>query len=679
MPTRVTPGAGLSASLPRYAAALCRVIQREANRQLMCGIAGVVDLPGTRSPDELARTASSMAATLGRRGPDDDGVWADAEGGIALGFRRLSVMDVGAAGAQPMWSPSGRYIAVFNGEVYGHERLRATLDAAGRTAWRGHSDTEVLLGAVDRWGVRGALERSNAMLALAIWDTHERTLTLARDRLGEKPLYYGCADGQLIFGSELKALRAHHAFDTSVDNSSLAQYLRHAFVPHPHTIFRSARMLPPGSLLKIAMPGTGVATWPDHERWWDLGAVARDCVASRRQAIPAGVDDELHELLRDAVAIRSRADVPLGAFLSGGIDSSTVAALLQAASRGRARTFTVAMPDLGYDESAHARSVARHLGTEHTEFLLSASDAITTIPHLPDLYDEPFADPSALPTHLVSRAARQHVTVCLSGDGGDEVFGGYNRQVVGPPLWRLISGVPRSIRALAARALLAPSPASWDRVSRRVRRLIPSFGEIPNPGDKVQKLAEGLTAQRFDDLYLGLASAWRDPAELVGIESRPLVAAGFDGVEERMLYLDTAVTLPDGMLTKIDRASMGTSLEVRVPLLDHRVVELAWRLPYTARVHGGSGKWILRRVLDRYVPRHLVERPKMGFDPPIDTWLRGPLREWAGDLLAPRALDGAGIDPAPVRQRWAEHQAGTRNRGYQLWTVLMYQAWRETL
>jgi asparagine synthase (glutamine-hydrolysing) len=647
----------------------------------MCGIAGVVDPAGSRSPDELARTARCMAETLGHRGPDDDGVWADAMGGIALSFRRLSVIDPGPTGSQPMWSPNGQYVAVFNGEVYAHERLRSELDAHGRVAWRGHSDTEVLLAAIERWGVRGALERSNAMLALAVWDASTRTFTLARDRLGEKPLYYGWADGQLVFASELKALRSLASFDTSIDSEALSLYLRHTFVPHPHTIFRSARVLPPGSVLEVAVPDAAVATCPDPMRWWDLATVANEGMAETPNGeFGADAVEELDELLRDAVTIRSIADVPLGVFLSGGIDSSVVTALLQATLPGRARTFTVAMPDLGYDESASARAVANHLGTEHTELALSASDALDAIPRLGLLYDEPFADPSAIPTYLVSSRARRHVTVCLSGDGGDEVFGGYNRQVVGPPLWRRISWMPLPVRALTARALLAPSPVTWDRAANGVRTLIRGRARIPNPGDKVQKLGEVLAAEDFDGLYLGLAAAWPAPAELTGVDVEiPVAAAGIEGVEERMLYLDTAVTLPDGMLTKVDRASMGASLEVRVPLLDHRLVEFAWRLPYTARVRRGSGKWILRQVLDRYIPRKLVERPKMGFDPPIDSWLRGPLRDWAGDLLDRHGLAAGGINPIPVRRKWAEHLEGTRNHGYPLWTVLMYQTWRATL
>jgi asparagine synthase (glutamine-hydrolysing) len=648
----------------------------------MCGIAGVVDPTGTHSPDALAHIARTMAATLVHRGPDDEGVWADPAGRIALGFRRLAVVDPGATGRQPMRSPSGRHVAVFNGEVYGYERLRQKLDTFDRVRWRGHSDTEVLLAAIDRWGVRGALTRSNAMLALAVWDASTRTLTLARDRLGEKPLYYGWTDGLVIFGSELKALRALPSFDAAVDDQALAQYFRHTFVPHPRTIFRSARMMPPGSLLEVRASDADAATCADPERWWALGDVAADGATDRREPLARDALDELDELLRDSVAIRRVADVPVGAFLSGGIDSSTVAALLRATGTPP-RTFTVAMPELGYDESAHARSVARHLGTDHTEIALSETDALAAIPRLATLYDEPFADPSALPTHLVSTAARRHVTVCLSGDGGDEVFGGYNRQAAGPTLWRRVSRLPLPVRELAARAVLAPSPGSWTRAARGARRVLPRSADIPNLGDKVQKAGEILRAEGFDDLYTGLAAAWPNPAELIGVAAPPVTAGpgfdGIDGVEERMLYLDTAMTLPDGMLTKVDRASMGTGLEVRVPLLDHRVVEFAWRLPYTAKVRRGRGKWILRQVLDRYVPRGLVERPKMGFDPPIDAWLRGPLRDWAGDLLASATLADAGIDPAPVRRRWAEHQAGTRNRGYALWTVLMYQAWRDTL
>src|SRR5262249_20874576 len=390
-------------------------------------------------------------------------------------------------------------------------------------------------------------------------------------------------------------------------------------------------------LLEMRASDARAATCADPERWWDLAEIAADG-ASGRRLVPSDAVDELDELLRDSVAIRSVADVPLGAFLSGGIDSSTVVSLLHATG-SPPPTLMVARPEIGYDESAHARSVARYLGTNHTEIALSASDALTAVPELATLYDEPFADPSALPTHLVSSAARRHVTVCLSGDGGDEVFGGDNRHVAGPARWRWVSRLPRPVRALAAKAVLTPSPASWDRVARGAHRVLPHLAAIPNPGDKAQKLGGILAAERFDDLYTELTAAWPDPAELTGVNVSPEVgAAAVDGVEERLLYLDTAVTLPDDMPTNGDRAAIGASLEVRVPLLDHRVVELAWRLPYAAKVHHGSGKRILRQVLDRYVPRHLVERPKMGFDPPIDTWLRGPLRDWAGDLLDRRAL-----------------------------------------
>jgi len=641
----------------------------------MCGIAGLVDASGESSAEHLIADARAMALTLTHRGPDGEGCWADPTAGLALGFRRLAIMDPSPAGAQPMHSPSGRFVAVFNGEVYDHERLRAEVGKG--VAYRGHGDTEVLLAAIDRWGVRGALERVNGMFALAVWDRRDGTLTLARDRIGEKPLYYGWAGRHFVFGSELKALRAHPGFDTTVDRGSLARFLRLSYVPHPRTIFRSARTLPPGSFVEVKPEALVPGVMPAPVRWWELARVAEDGVHDRSSPLAADAVDDLDQLLRDAVAIRRSADVGVGAFLSGGVDSSTIVAMLVAGG-GPVRTFTMSMPEISYDESASARAVAEHFSTDHVEVPMSVGEALAVVPRLPRLYDEPFADPSALPTHLVAEAAGLHVTVALSGDGGDEIFGGYNRQVAGTRLWRRVSRVPRPVRSLAARALRAPSPTAWDRLGRQGGRLLPARRRPPNVGDKVHKAAGVLAADGFDDFYLGLVSAW-NPADLLGFDEWPTLATprAVAGPAERMLFLDTARTLPDQMLVKVDRASMGVSLEVRVPLLDHRVVELGWRLPYAAKARRAGGKWILREVLRRYLPDQLVDRPKMGFDPPLDAWLRGPLREWAEDLLAPRGIAAGGLDPQPVAIRWREHQAGRRNCGYALWTILMYLAWRD--
>lgn len=618
-----------------------------------------------------------MVARLRHRGPDDEGVWVDADAGVALALRRLAIVDLSPAGHQPMLSAGGRYLLVFNGEVYDHRALRSRLQGAG-ARFAGHSDTEVLLAAIEAWGLRVALERANAMFGLALWDRRERRLTLARDRLGEKPVYYGWAGPDLVFGSELKALRAHPHFAAEVDRDSLAAYLRAGFVPHPRTIYRSVATLAPGCLVTFEA-GAAPGSMPEPERWWALSEAVAAGAGSRRGELAADSVDHLDGLLGDAVALRLQADVAVGAFLSGGIDSSAVVALAQARGAGPVRTFTVSMPEAGFDEAADAAAVAAHLGTDHTEVALSVADALAVIPRLGTVYDEPFGDPSALPTLLVSEVARRHVTVCLSGDGGDEVFAGYNRHVLGPRLWRRLGPVPAPLRRAAAAAVVRPPGAWWDRAGAR----LPARLQVRNPGDKVEKLGRLLRSPDAAGLYGRLAGQWDDPASAVlGSREPPTLAEQpdrwppLDGALEEFLWLDTAVVLPDDMLVKVDRASMAASLELRVPLLDHRIVEWAWTLPAAAKVRGGKGKWILRQVLDRYVPATLVDRPKMGFDPPLGAWLRGPLRGWAEELLAPGRLAAEGwFDPAPVRARWDEHVTGRRNHDYELWSVLMFQSW----
>jgi asparagine synthase (glutamine-hydrolysing) len=663
----------------------------------VCGFSGVFDPAAATPADRLAALVAAMAGTLRHRGPDDEGVWVDAAAGIGLGFRRLAIIDLSDAGHQPMHSPTGHYTMVFNGEVYNHVELRHALGSAVR--YRGHSDTEVLLAAMDEWGVEGALRRTNGMFALVVVDARTGELHLARDRLGEKPLYYGWAGGTLVFGSELKALRAHPDLPGTVDRGALALFLRYTFVPAPHTIFRGVRKLLPGTIVTFA-PGATSGDLAPPRPYWRLSQVVATGTTGHRGASPAvatgrrDAADALHDLLLDATALRMTADVPVGAFLSGGVDSSTVVALMQATrSDAKVRTFTVAMPDIAFDESAAAGAVAHHLGTEHTTIELTAAQAMAVIPEIPRVYDEPFADPSQIPSMLVARAAGEHMTVALTGDGGDEAFAGYNRYVLGSAAWRRLCRLPEPVRRGLRHGMLAVSPRRVDALMRRIEPVTPRRLRLRNPGDKVQKLTRLLDAASGEDgsgdegdvLYRALVSEWPDPGALALGAAEPWTFAGtgdgLDGlsVVHRMMLLDQLGVLPDGMLTKVDRASMAASLECRLPLLDHRVVELAWSLPLEWHLHDGRGKQLLRLVLDRYVPRELIDRPKMGFDPPIGEWLRGPLREWAEALLDPRRLTNEGwLDPDPIGRRWREHQQGARNWDYALWTVLQFQAWLET-
>ena len=641
----------------------------------MCGIAGIYRPGGLERAD--GAHAAAMARALAHRGPDDEGVWTDAEAGVALAHRRLSILDLSPLGRQPMESGCGRWVISYNGEVYNHADLRRELEARGRT-FRGRSDTEALVEAVAEWGVRGALERCNGMFALAAWDRRERVLWLARDRAGEKPLFYGWTGGVFLFGSELKALAAHPAFRGEVDPDALALFLRHKCVPAPRSIYRGIAKLPAGSLL--AVRGAGEVR---PEPYWDAAekaeAAARDPFrGGEREALEA-----LDALLRDAVRIRMEADVPLGAFLSGGVDSSLVVALMQAQSARPVRTFTIGFHEARYDEAVHARAVARHLGTDHTELYVSPGDALGVIPRLPEIYDEPFADASQLPTVLLAALARRHVTVALSGDGGDELFGGYDHYRWAHRAWRSMSWLPRPARAGVARALAAVPAAAWDRLlaaggpaRRSGRRTL---------GERVHQLAEVLPSRGARELFDWLVTDWRDGAAAAVRGASPAADRRDAGPwprlrdpRERMMFADFARTLADDMLVKVDRATMAVSLEGRMPLLDPRVAELAWRLPVGLKMRGREGKRPLRRLLYRYVPRALVDRPKMGFCAPVDEWLRGPLRDWAEALLDERRLRSEGfLDPAPVRRRWREHLSGERDRRFDLWSVLMFQAWLE--
>lgn len=653
----------------------------------MCGICGFLDTSRARggSAETLMGVAERMADALWHRGPDSSGAWADPDAGIGLGHRRLAIIDLSPAGHQPMESVSGRYVMVFNGEVYNHKELRSDLERAGAAArFRGHSDTEVLLAAFEAWGIEAALRRFNGMFAIALWDRTERTLYLLRDRLGEKPLYYGWAGATFLFGSELKALRAHPAFIGEIDRGALALLLRYNYIPAPHSIYRGYHKLPAGSYLTVRAEASPRQTEPTV--YWSARETAEQGSWQPFAGTEAEAIERLDALLRDAVGMRMEADVPLGAFLSGGIDSSVVVAQMQAQSHRPVRTFSIGFREASFDEAPHAAAVARHLGTDHTELYLSARDALAVIPRLPSLYDEPFSDSSQIPTFLVSQMARRHVTVSLSGDGGDELFGGYNRYFWGQRLWNRVNRLPRGVRSGAARALVSVPPRAWDNLFALAGTALPRRVRQAQPADKLGKIADLLRVDSPEAMYRTLVSHWKSPsAVLQGDVAEPPMAltpaepAGrLADLPHRMMYLDTVTYLPDDILAKVDRASMGVSLEARVPLLDHRVAEFAWQLPLPLKIRNGQGKWVLRRVLDRYVPAALTQRPKMGFGVPIDAWLRGPLRDWAEALLDPRRLEDEGFfRPGPIRERWDEHLSGRRNAQHELWDVLMFQSWLE--
>jgi len=645
----------------------------------MCGIVGLLQtgplVPETR---DLLLT---MTQRLRHRGPDEGDVWIHEEAGIGLGHRRLSILDLSPTGHQPMHSACGRYVVSYNGEIYNFHSLRQELEARGQK-FRGRSDTEVLLAAVSQWGLEKAVDRFNGMFAFALWDREGRTLHICRDRIGEKPLYYGWMDKVFLFASELKALVAHPAFKTEIDRDAVALYMRYDYIPAPFCIYKGVYKLPPGTILTISkknIEGGAGAPVP----YWSMKHVAERGSADSFTGSETDAAAYLETLLRDAVKLRMIADVPLGVFLSGGIDSSTVVSLMQAQSDRPVKTFTIGFHEAVYDEARHAKAVAQRLGTEHTELYVTPTQAQDVIPRLPILYDEPFSDSSQIPTFLVSELARARVTVALSGDGGDELFGGYNRYFWSQYIWRRIGWMPRNLRVLTASAITTLAPETWDTILKGPWTKWTDAALMQCPGDKLHKIAQVLPTEDQGAFYLSLLSRWDNPAALVRAGKEPVTIltdrsrwANVKDFRQQMMFLDTVTYLPDDILVKVDRASMGMSLEARVPLLDHRVVEFAWRLPISMKIRGGQGKWLLRQVLRKYVPMELVERPKMGFGVPIDSWLRGPLREWAENLLDERRLEKEGFfSPQPIREKWAEHLSGKRNWQYHLWNVLMFQAW----
>ncbi len=638
----------------------------------MCGFAGFLGV-GTCNEDTLQR----MAAALHHRGPDDHGVWYCQRSGMGFAHSRLSILDLSREGHQPMVSSSGRYVIAFNGEIYNHMSLRVELEKDRPVKnWRGHSDTETLLMGFDVWGIEGTVRKSVGMFSFGVWDNDTRTLTLGRDRLGEKPLYYGWQDGIFLFGSELKALKAHPDFKAEIDRNALVALMRYSYIPEPLSIYHDIHKLLPSSLLTVK---AGVYNECKPSLYWSLLDVASQGLQRPFLGSDAEAIECLEARLSDAVALQQIADVPLGGILSGGIDSSMIVSLMQAQASRPIQTFTIGFSDYQYNEAIHASAVAKHLGTDHTELYVSPEEARAVIPRLPVLYDEPFADSSQIPTFLVSQLARSSVTIGLSGDGGDELFGGYNRYT-----WtRKILNVPVPLRQMLKVVIESLSPTQWDRLYGALQTVYPSAPEMRMFGDKAHKLASVLSAVSGEEIYQHLVSIWSDPTGLIVGEYNDKALSPiceellcFDAPEYWMMALDAVTYLPGDILCKIDRASMGVSLETRVPFLDHRVVEFAWSLPLHMKIRNGKGKWLLRQLLHKYVPNELTERPKMGFGVPIGTWLRGPLREWAEDLLDDSVLKKNGFfNPVPIRKKWAEHLSGHRNWQYHLWNVLMFQAW----
>ncbi|MER9920048.1 MULTISPECIES: asparagine synthase (glutamine-hydrolyzing) [unclassified Mesorhizobium] len=644
----------------------------------MCGIVGIVG--GAAATSGGGHTVRRMADNIRHRGPDGDGVWSDAEAGVALSQRRLAIIDLSSAGAQPMISHTGRYVIVFNGEIYNHGEMRAHLDQQfGVHAWRGHSDTEVLLVAIEELGTKKALELAAGMFAFGVWDRRERTLVLGRDRVGEKPLYYGRVGKAFAFASELSAFQPLPDWRPEIDRNALALMMRHNYIPAPYSIYQSIRKLRPGHLLVLSDP----MNEPRVENYWRASDVAAQ---GRREPFLGSseeVVDEVERHLRRSLEGQMIADVPLGAFLSGGIDSSAVVAVMQSISARPVRTFTIGFEDVGYNEAHHAKQVARHLGTDHTELYLNQRDALDVVPQLSGIYSEPFSDSSQIPTFLVSKLARGSVTVALSGDGGDELFSGYNRYALADAFWNKLSRIPVGLRRASASLATLPSAGLYNNLAGGIMPLLPQRLRRERVGDMIHKAASVLSLRTMDDVYRRLCSHW-DPTEIISdAVEPPTMLTGLEplpdlpGSVERMMYIDLMSYLPDDILVKVDRAAMAVSLETRVPFLDHRLISFVLSLPLSILRAGGQTKWPLRQLLYRHLPKELVERPKMGFGVPIDSWLRGALREWAEELLDERRLREDGFfRPEAIRRAWFEHLSGHQNNQYLLWDVLMFQSWR---
>ena len=648
----------------------------------MCGITGLIGHSHQINGTSLVKQLEAMCSTLISRGPDGNGIWVDEAMGIGLAHRRLAILDPSPAGQQPMVSPSGQYIISFNGEIYNHLELRDELLSALPVmhSWRGKSDTETLLACIETWGLRETLGRLNGMFAFALYDRHRRCLSLARDRVGEKPLYYGIQRGVFLFGSELKALEANASFVGDIDHDVVNLYLQYGYVPSPYSIYRDIQKLPAGSFLQIPLSHTGtIIEIGKPHKYWSI----EQTINNSRGNLFSGTENQAIQALEDTIhrsVQRQRiSDVPIGAFLSGGIDSSTVAAIMQSQSSQAIKSFSIGFNEKQFNEAIHAREIASHLGTDHTEFYVTSTDALNTIAELPLLYDEPFADSSQIPSFLLAKLARQHVTVALSGDGADELFGGYNRHYLSQKYWAKIRKVPLPARKFLSSFLTVASPVQWDSLNNWV----PGTKGRRNLGRQIHKVAAAFSASSSKDLYHRLTQQWNVPrhnnSSSLQVTQIDRINFNPEDISEMMMVLDTINYLPDDILCKVDRASMGASLEVRVPFLDKEVIEFAWSLPHHLKIRNGQGKWILKELLSRYVPVNLFDRPKTGFGVPLDTWLRGPLRDWAESLLNDEKLQRHGfLDSKQIRNAWSEHLSGKANWEHKLWTILMLQAWLDS-
>lgn len=652
----------------------------------MCGIAGFFNVSSRHKNEEDLRLLKGMCDKISHRGPDANGYWSNDESNIFLGHRRLSILDLTEAGSQPMLSPNSRYAIIFNGEIYNHLQIRKEIIDSGKSPiWKGHSDTETLLVGFELWGIQKTIEKCTGMFAFAIWCIKEKELVLGRDRVGEKPLYFGWQNNSdssniygktFLFASELKALQMHPAFEGKINRNVLPLYLRHNYIPHPYSIYEGISKLTPGSLLFLSLADTS----PKIVSYWSAENRVKESLGSPFQGNENEAIDHLEKLLKKAIGQQMIADVPLGAFLSGGVDSSTIVALMQSQSPRPIKTFSIGFHEDGYNEAIYAKEVANYLKTEHTELYVTHNEAIDVIPSIPTLYDEPFSDSSQIPTFLVSKMAKNHVTVSLSGDAGDELFSGYNRYLFTNNLWGKISVIPTFLRKLTANGIKKISPEAWNKLASLF--LNNSYSNI---GDKIHKGASILTSESIDELYLKTISHWIDSTNVVIDATEPItllnsssVDLGFSNSIQKMMFKDFITYLPDDILVKVDRAAMGVSLETRVPFLDHEIIEFAWSLPQSMKIRDKKTKWILRQVLHRYVPESLIERPKMGFGIPIDKWLRGPLREWAESLMSESKIKNQGFfNYQAINSKWEEHLKGKRNWSYHIWDVLMFQAWLE--
>lgn len=647
----------------------------------MCGINGYFRRYNITNPKKIIH---DMNLAIQHRGPDANHFWMDDEYNLLFGHCRLAIQDLSDAGEQPMHSACGRYVIIFNGEIYNHFSLRKQLANEGLTTnWRGRSDTETLLACFTLWGVRKTLQNLVGMFAIALWDRNQKLLTLARDRLGEKPLYWGWQGESLYFSSEIKALKANPFFKTDIDRNSIPLLLRHNCIPAPYSIYKGIYKLKPGHYVQLSLSNLDQARKAEPISYWSFNNVVEAGLASPFKGNTNQAVASLEEALLTSINDQMLSDVPLGAFLSGGIDSSTIVALMQSQSSNPIRTFTIGFDDEGYNEAKHAKAVAKHLGTEHTELYIEASDALNVIPKLPEIYSEPFSDSSQIPTFLVSELASQHVKVALSGDGGDELFGGYNRYLMAQNIWKKSRKIPKPARKVISNLLLTIPPKKWDDIFNFISPALPQPLRLRTVGDKAHKLASVLDLKNDFEYYRALTSHWKHPNQLVidGYEPSTLSSDYnawpiTDSFEHTMMAIDAQTYMADDILVKVDRAAMANSLETRVPFLDHRIVELAWKMPLDYKIKNGEGKWLLKQVLFRHVPQQLIERPKMGFGIPLHEWLRSSLKDWAEELLDENVLKNQGyFNPAPIRRMWVEHLSGKYNHQHHLWDILMFQAW----